>query len=255
MVRIAFAGDRQISVEVLSFLLARGVKPLVLLIPEHPSHGKKLRELCGYLPPEDIQEGRPGSEAAARLGRHRPMYLVAVHYPHLFPPEILTIPSVGAVNLHPAFLPYNRGWNTPSWAILDGTPVGATLHFMAGEVDSGDIIHQREVAVAPEDTAHTLYQKLLAEEIRVFTEAWPLLLSGKPPRKPNAGGTSHRKADLESVREITDSEGLRTLKRIRALTTSDLREAAYIREGGRRYLLRIEIVPEGEGQAQDLSRR
>jgi methionyl-tRNA formyltransferase len=70
------------------------------------------------------------------------------------------------LNLHPV-LPYNKGWNTPSWAILDNTTYGATLHFMTEALDEGDIIHQKKLEIVFADTANTLYQKALELEKEV----------------------------------------------------------------------------------------
>jgi folate-dependent phosphoribosylglycinamide formyltransferase PurN len=58
-------------------------------------------------------------------------------------------------------LPYNKGWNTPSWAILD-TTYGA-LHFMTEALDEDDIIHQKKLEIVLR-TANTLYQKALELE-------------------------------------------------------------------------------------------
>ncbi|MCH7600390.1 MAG: hypothetical protein IH973_11595, partial [Myxococcales bacterium] len=41
----------------------------------------------------------------------------------------------------------------PSWAILENTPYGATLHWVEEGMDTGDIALQREVSVLPSDTA------------------------------------------------------------------------------------------------------
>ena len=71
-------------------------------------------------------------------------YIICVHFPYIVPREILSIPKYGVTNLHPAYLPYNLGWHTPSWAILENTPIGATLHYMDECVDTGDIIHQKK---------------------------------------------------------------------------------------------------------------
>ena len=93
-------------------------------------------------------------------------YIVSVHFPYIIPPEVLAIPSIGSLNLHPAFLPYNRGWHTPSWAILEDTPYGATLHWIDEGVDTGDIAISRQLETRVSDTAHTLYQRALQSSSR-----------------------------------------------------------------------------------------
>ncbi len=253
--RVAFAGDRQIAVDVLDHLIAQGVRPVALLLPEpaKASHSQELVLRCEGLAPQLVFRGtgfrKPaGIDVLRRLNLD---YLISVHFPYLVPPEVLSLPAHGCVNLHPAFLPYNRGWHTPTWAILEGTPAGATLHFMDAGVDSGDVIHQREVVVRPDDTADSLYQRLLAAEVEVFREAWPLLAGGRPPRLPQpvGSGTTHTRRDLFSpaVQALRLDDRQRVgdvLRQLRALTTRSWGEASYFDEGGRRYRVRVEIVDE-----------
>jgi len=254
--RIVFAGDRDIAVWVLRFILDQGVKPVGLLIPraEQASHADSLISLCAYLEDRFILKGTEfrsfrGLEVLSAL---KPDYIISVHFPYIIPTNVLRIPKVGVVNLHPAFLPYNRGWHTPSWALLDNTPYGATLHFMTEEVDAGDIIHQKRLEILPEDTADTLYKRVKRLELEVFQEAWPWLLSLQPPRYPQdlAQGTFHRKQELfnPNIQKIDLEERVRAgdlLKRLRALTTNRLEEAAYFELDGKRWRVQVKIIPEG----------
>ncbi len=214
----------------------------------------RLQRMTG-LPSDRVLVGKQFREPAGiELLRSLALdYIVGVHFPYIVPETVLEIPGVGVLNLHPALLPYNRGWHTPSWAILDETPIGATLHFMDRGVDTGDIVAQAELDIRPEDTAHTLYGRLLDLEVELFEEAWPLLASGNPPRRKQSPdeGTNHNRADLSagSVQRL-DLEGSAsvkdTLRTLRALTTSDLGEAAYFELGGRRYRVQITITPEDD---------
>lgn len=253
--RMAFAGDRQIAVDVLDFLVSQGVAPAALLLPadSRASHSQELLRRCRGLPPEHVLRGA-AFRSSAGIGLLRQLdldYLISVHFPYLVPEDVLVLPRHGCLNLHPALLPYNRGWHTPTWAILDGTPAGATLHFMDEGVDTGDIVHQREVPVRPDDTANSLYQRLLAAELEVFREAWPMLADRNPPRTPQAAdaGTTHQRSDLFSavVQELRldDRRTVRdVLDQLRGLSTTSWHEAAYFDEGGRRYRVRIEIGDE-----------
>jgi methionyl-tRNA formyltransferase len=158
---------------------------------------------------------------------------------------------MGWLNLHPAFLPYNRGWHTPSWAILDGTSAGATLHFMDTGVDTGDIVARSEVRVHPEDTANSLYRRLKQEEVRLFKNEWPRIFNEtfvRIPQKPNEG-TLHRRSDLfepEVQRldlDVSQPVG-ETLRQLRALTTSEHSEASYFESDGRRFRVQLNILPD-----------
>ena len=49
-----------------------------------------------------------------------PDLIVAAYFPQLFPPELLEIPRLGAVNVHPGDLPFSRGTFAIPWTILNG---------------------------------------------------------------------------------------------------------------------------------------
>jgi methionyl-tRNA formyltransferase len=126
---------------------------------------------------------------------------------------------------------------------------------MDAGVDTGDIVAQAAIEVLPDDTAHTLYARLLDLEFELFRSTWPLLASGQPPRMSQSPeeGTSHNRAELgtDTIRRLdldaSTSIGA-MLKTLRALTTSDIGEAAYFEEDGTRYRVQITITPEDTGE-------
>lgn len=249
-----FAGDRQLSVRILEFILSKGFNPEALLVsnPDEASHSEKLRELSG-LPDNRVFTGAQLrlNDTVKTLKAIAPDYIVGIHFPYIIRKDILAIPKVGFINLHPAYLPYNRGWHTPSWAILENTPIGATLHFMAEELDAGDIINQKALKVKINDTADTLYQRILDLEFETFVEAWPELLTFNPTTiKQNLKeGTTHKKRDLlnSEVQELNLNESYKlenVITKLRGLTTNNLEEAAYFLKNGKKYRLRIEITEE-----------
>ncbi len=183
MTRFAFAGDRQSAVNCLSILFEAGARPEALLVsaPDRATHDHLLREMSG-LSPDRVLVGRrfrepDGIELLQSLDLD---YIIGVHFPYIVPDEVLAIPRIGVLNLHPALLPYNRGWHTPSWAILDGTPIGATLHFMDSGLDTGDIVAQIQLEIHPEDTAHSLYGRLVELEVELFRRGMASAGLGEP---------------------------------------------------------------------------
>ena len=254
--RVVFAGDREIAVRVLRLIKQQGVMPLALLLVEQAraSHRDDLWWLCYELREDYFLEGTAfRSEAGLKLLKElAPDYIICVHFPYIFPPEVLSIPKVGVLNLHPAYLPWNRGWHTPTWAIREGTPYGATLHFMSEEVDAGDIIHQKRVRILPDDTADRLYKRVMKLEYEVFKEAWPSIADGTFTRKPQdlSAGTFHRKEDIKTIQrldldEVSKAEDV--IRRLRALTTNDIEEAAYFEVNGKKHRVQIKF-PEKEKQ-------
>lgn len=232
-ISLVFAGNRQIGLECLTLLLEAGITPAGLLLPEgeNASHNEYFRTLIPDVPVLEGKEIDAGAVAA-----WKPDYLISVHFPHIIPRDVLSVPVVGTLNLHPAYLPWNRGWHTPTWSIYERTPFGATLHWIDEGMDTGPIALQKEVRHEEHDTAHTLYQRALQAERDIFQEAIPLLVTHSLPRIPQEGkGTSHKKADIERIRCLHDNMTLEALSRTaRALTTNNPEEASYFEHDGER---------------------
>jgi len=253
--KIIYAGDRDISVWVLKFIISQGILPSALLVSgeKRATHDKGLIKLCRGLDPSKILRGNAFRQKKNidLIKSLKPDYIICVHFPYVVPKEVLDIPKEGVLNLHPAYLSYNRGWHTPTWAIFDGTPYGATLHFMDEGIDTGDIVHQKNIKVLPDDTAHKLYSRVKQLEFETFKEAWPSLLAGTYLRlrqfKKDKKSTFHTKKDISSVQMIDLKKKMKAQKLIdllRALTTNDIKEAAYYNIDGKKYRIQINIFQE-----------
>jgi len=76
------------------------------------------------------------------------------------------------MNVHPALLPAFPGLEAQKRALEHGVKVsGATVHFVAKEVDAGPIILQAHVPVRDDDTVETLSERILRQEHRLYPEA------------------------------------------------------------------------------------
>jgi methionyl-tRNA formyltransferase len=246
--KFVYFADRQISVNILKYLLNKGHFPEMLVVSsaKSQSHRNELIDISGLT--SDLvldSECLKLPESYHKLSNLNADYFIGIHFPFIIPERILSIPRIGFINLHPAFLPYNKGWHTPSWAILDGSPYGATLHFMSRELDGGDIIRQKLLHILPEDTAHSLYQRVLLLEEELFYESLDDLLSLDPQRiRQIEPGTSHVRKDLASKQELDlnlKQEIGETLNTLRALTTNDLNESAYFTWNGEKIHVRVSL--------------
>jgi phosphoribosylglycinamide formyltransferase-1 len=84
------------------------------------------------------------------------------------------------LNIHPSLLPSFPGLDPHGQALAAGVKIsGATVHFVIPETDAGPIVMQGAVAVADDDTAETLAERILGIEHRIYPEALRLLASGK----------------------------------------------------------------------------
>ncbi len=76
------------------------------------------------------------------------------------------------MNVHPALLPAFPGLDAQKRALEHGVKLsGATVHFVAKEVDAGPIILQARVPVRDDDTVETLSERILRQEHRLYPEA------------------------------------------------------------------------------------
>jgi phosphoribosylglycinamide formyltransferase-1 len=84
------------------------------------------------------------------------------------------------LNIHPALLPSFKGLNTHERALEAGVKIhGATVHFVAPEMDSGPIVIQEAVPVLEDDSAETLGARVLDAEHRIYPAALAMVARGQ----------------------------------------------------------------------------
>lgn len=174
-----------------------------------------------------------------------PEFIVSVGFDHLVPQGMLELPSEGALNLHPSYLPHNRGKSPNVWPIVEGTPAGVTLHRMDAEFDTGAIVAQRRVETEFSDTGKQLHERLEDAQFELFVDTWPEIESGGVNETPQdeTAGDYHSKADFVELCELDPEEELSVktlLDRLRALTFPPF-DNAYLDIDGERYYVDIEI--------------
>lgn len=90
----------------------------------------------------------------------------------MLPKEVYTIPPHGTFNVHASLLPQYRGAAPIQWAIVNGEKkTGVTTFFLDEHTDTGEIVRQTQVEIAPDDDGGSLHDKLMAAgaEIAVQT--------------------------------------------------------------------------------------
>ena len=110
--------------------------------------------------PEKIKNNE---EVCAQLTVLHPDAIIVVGYGRIIPQWMIDLPPLGNINLHASLLPKYRGAAPVQWAIARGEAVtGVTTMRIDGGLDTGDILLQKEVAIAPQDTTETLVPRLAA---------------------------------------------------------------------------------------------
>ncbi|MBV8774341.1 MAG: formyltransferase [Deltaproteobacteria bacterium] len=114
----------------------------------------------------------------------RPSILYSFFYRNLLPKQLLGIAPLGSFNLHTSLLPKYRGRSTVNWMIINGErEAGVTLHHMVARADAGDIVAQRAIEITEDDTALSLYRKLVPLGASIIREYHPLIAAGRAPRR------------------------------------------------------------------------
>lgn len=73
-------------------------------------------------------------------------YLLSAHFNQLFKTNILTLPTLAALNIHPSLLPSYRGVDPVFYAMLNNEKhIGTTVHLLDEQFDTGDIISQEKI--------------------------------------------------------------------------------------------------------------
>lgn len=251
--RILYLGNNRVGLEVLRHLVDLGEHLVGLVIhPEDKQRfGREIVETVG-LPEDRIFLGNRlrDPEVVDAIRSLRADLGLSVLFGYILRPEFLDLFPRGVVNLHPSYLPFNRGQYPNVWSIIEKTPAGATLHFIDPGIDTGDIIEQRRIEVEPIDTGESLYSKLESCCVELFRTAWPSIRGGNAPRRPQPlhEGSFHRTRDVAGIDLIdldqsTTAHDLINLLRAR---TFPPHRGAYFIENGRRVGLRLSLEYEDD---------
>jgi len=120
-----------------------------------------------------------------RIRAMEPDYLFSFFYRDLIKQELLDVPKIAALNLHPSLLPKYRGRAPINWVLVNGEKeTGVTLHHMTAKADDGDIVCQASTAISSDDTAKTLHDRLELLTREMLDDNLPKILAGKADRIP-----------------------------------------------------------------------
>lgn len=145
---------------------------------------------------------------------------MAVGYSKILPQEVLDIPRLGILNIHPSLLSKYRGPSPVQTAILNGeTKTGVTIMKVDAEVDHGPLLGQKELEIKPEDTTVTLFQKLFQLGTDLLLKVLPDYISGKliPSEQKHDQATFTKMIKAEDGEIKTTDTIQKALNKIRAL--------------------------------------
>ena len=197
--RIVFMGTPEFAVPSLE-ILVRNRYPVVGVVtqPDRPrGRGKQTAP-----PPVKafteaqrlvlLQSERVKDPAFLEAFRNLAPDLVAVAaFGQLLPKEMLDLPPLGCINVHPSLLPKYRGAAPLNWTIIQGeTRTGVTIMRMDEGMDSGDILLQEETPVGPGETFGELHDRLAQMGAELLLKTVRMIEEGTVRRTPQDHGAA-----------------------------------------------------------------
>jgi methionyl-tRNA formyltransferase len=122
-------------------------------------------------------------EAIDAIRIMNPDVIVVMAYGQILPREVLEIPKIACLNLHASILPRWRGAAPIQAAIAAGDrETGITVMYMDEGLDTGDILLEKKIEIAPTETGGSLHDRLAEIAPESLREAILLLAKGDAPR-------------------------------------------------------------------------
>jgi methionyl-tRNA formyltransferase len=191
---LVFCGTPQFAVPTLRKLAESGFRiRLVLTQPDRPK-GRGLELVASpvkqaatelALPIYQPEKIKTNQELQGRLKEISPAVIIVVGYGRIIPPWMLQLPRYGNINLHASLLPKYRGAAPIQWAIASGeTVTGVTTMRIDEGLDTGDMLLQKSLPVADDDTAVTLAPRLASFGADLMIETLHGLEAGVIPPRP-----------------------------------------------------------------------
>jgi len=147
--------------------------------------------------------------------------IISFGYSHILKSDFIDNCGCPIINLHIAYLPFNKGAHPNFWSFYDGTPSGVSLHLIDEGIDTGPILYQKQIKFDHEKTFAETYKRLKKEIEGLFIENIQSILEKEwTERKQIEKGTLHYIRDLPKEFRGWDTlieHEIKRLKKIRGI--------------------------------------
>ncbi len=234
--KIVYMGTPEFAVAPLSKLVENGYNITgVVTVPDKPSgRGLKVNQSAvkqyamEHLVPTGTKLLQPVSLKDEQFlcelkALEADMFIVVAF--RMLPEVVWSMPKMGTFNLHGSLLPLYRGAAPINWAIIKGEKEsGVTTFLIDKEIDTGNILMQRECPIEERETIGTLYDKLMEIGAGLVIETVEGLVAGKLVAVPQTGkitGAPKLNKELGRIKwdmQDTDQPGVSCARLIDQLT-------------------------------------
>jgi methionyl-tRNA formyltransferase len=184
MMRIILVGQGPFGEKTLNSLIQKGEDIVGVFCPKGKG-GEAMKDLAesstvALFQPDHMRDAEV-HEAYLDL---KPDLVVLAFVTDILPESLLDVPTIGTICYHPSLLPRHRGSSGINWAVIQGdTRTGLTILWADKGIDTGAILLQKEIDIAPNDTTGSLYfNRLFPMGIDAIVEAVELIKTGKAPK-------------------------------------------------------------------------
>ena len=207
---LVFCGTPAFAVPTLEKLVEAGFAvPVVVTQPDRPK-GRGMELALSPVKQRALQLGlkisqpdkiKNNQEFRGQLAGVSPDAIIVVGYGRIIPQWMIDLPPLGNLNLHASLLPRYRGAAPIQWAIAHGESAsGVTTMRIDAGLDTGDILLQKEIPIASQDTAVTLAPRMSAIGADLMVETLRGLQAGTVRAQPQ----DHAKATLAPILKKED---------------------------------------------------
>src|SRR6202049_634244 len=192
--RVVFCGTPLFAVPALKHILAQSDFEIAAVItqPDRPrgrgqevsfSPVKETAAAAGI--PVHHPEKIRAPEAQDLLEQLGPDAIVIIAYGQIIPARLLPIPKLGWINLHGSLLPKYRAAAPIQWSIANGESItGLTTMRIDAGMDTGDMLLQQEIEIAPNEIAPALTKKMSEAGAPLMAETLRGIASGSLVARP-----------------------------------------------------------------------
>ncbi|MFD1672808.1 methionyl-tRNA formyltransferase [Agrilactobacillus yilanensis] len=212
MTSVIFMGTPDFSVVVLKGLIEAGYDVKAVVTQPDKPVGRK-RKLTPspvkvFAQTKNLPVLQPskmgGSPEADEIKAIAPDFIITAAFGQFLPMSVLNAAKLAAVNVHGSLLPKYRGGAPIQMSIINGEPeTGITIMYMAKKMDAGDMLAQQAVAIAPDETSGTLFDKLSLVGRDLLLATLPKIeaqtITGKPQDPAEATFAYNLTADQEKL--------------------------------------------------------
>ena len=225
-----FFGTPYVARDTLEVLKSRGYVPVLVVTSPDSPRGRGMVLTPTETKTWAVENGIPcitpekiTNEVITSIQAYEASYALVAAYGKILPQALIDAFPKGILNVHYSLLPKYRGASPVETALLNGdTVTGVAIQQMVSELDAGDILALKVVAIEPTETTRELRPRLVVIGANVLADILPAFEAGTQERIPQDHilATRCKKIQKESGLLDLSGNGLENWNKYRAYSES-----------------------------------